>query len=183
MPPSAQNPRKRHHFEISPTQAVVRMFGSINHFPPSRFPFTGAAEALCFSAHVATLHTISKSSCSPLVSQAAEVMLTISRGVQVRVLSPRYRFTLNYLQSSRFNKDNFVRLAKHGCTLVSAIIITWQQREREGKILAPEILASLSQLVKYAIYFPSSRSVMFMKKSMITGICDPSPLFSARGMA
>ena len=93
-PPSAeisptQIQRMQHHFEISHAQAVVRMFGNISHFHPSRFPSNGVAEALCFPGHVfATLHNISKPSCGPLLSQAAGVVLTIFRGVQVCI--PHY---------------------------------------------------------------------------------------------
>jgi hypothetical protein len=59
------------------------------------------------------------------------------------------------VQSSGFNHADFVRLATHGCALVSAIIITGQHLEREDKALPPEIVDGLKQLVKSVIFLLS----------------------------
>jgi hypothetical protein len=84
--------RRKCHFDITSAQAVVRMFGNINHFHPSRSTSGSGsvAEALCFPAHVfGTLHHVSKFPYSPLLSHAATLVLKILGGAQVCVLAYR----------------------------------------------------------------------------------------------
>ena len=69
----------------------------------------------------------------------------------VDILTPCIFRHNTQFQSSRFKRDAFSPLAIHGCLLVAAVIVIWQERNGDENALAPELVTSLGQLVRYVI--------------------------------